>query len=71
MALLVEDRVEALEGYLGCGLGGFTAVHVNDRLAAPEVAAILADAEVSALDTRMVVPPLWTVSTAGTGWRRW
>ncbi|HTJ35724.1 MAG TPA: AMP-binding protein [Dactylosporangium sp.] len=48
VALMMENRVEALECYLGCLLGGYTAVHVNDRLAAPEVQAILDDAEVAA-----------------------
>ncbi|MET0134588.1 MAG: AMP-binding protein, partial [Kibdelosporangium sp.] len=30
VALMVSDRVEAVEAYLGCLLGGFPAVHVND-----------------------------------------
>jgi fatty-acyl-CoA synthase len=48
VALMVADRVEAVEAYLGCLLGGFPAVHVNDRLAGPEVAPILADADARA-----------------------
>ncbi|WP_204041119.1 class I adenylate-forming enzyme family protein, partial [Acrocarpospora phusangensis] len=48
VALMAEDRVETLEAYLACAFGGFTAVHVNDRLTAPEVAEILADADVRA-----------------------
>jgi acyl-CoA synthetase (AMP-forming)/AMP-acid ligase II len=48
VALMVSDRVEAVEAYVGCFLGGFVAVHVNDRLAPPEVEAILADADVRA-----------------------
>ncbi|GAA1028106.1 fatty-acid--CoA ligase FadD5 [Virgisporangium ochraceum] len=44
VALMFDNRVEALECYLGCLLGGFTAVHVNDRLRPPEVAAVLDDA---------------------------
>lgn len=43
VALMATDRVEAVEAYLGCLFGGFTAVHVNDRLARPELQAILAD----------------------------
>jgi fatty-acyl-CoA synthase len=44
VALMFDNRVEALECYLGCLIGGFTAVHVNDRLRPPEVAAVLDDA---------------------------
>lgn len=44
VALMVTDRVEAVEAYLGCLLGGYPAVHVNDRLAGAEVSGILADA---------------------------
>ena len=29
---MLADRVESVEAYLGCFLGGFPAVHVNDRL---------------------------------------
>jgi fatty-acyl-CoA synthase len=45
VALMVADRVEAVEAYVGALIGGFPAVHVNDRLAPAEVAAILADAD--------------------------
>jgi acyl-CoA synthetase (AMP-forming)/AMP-acid ligase II len=45
VALMVTDRWESLAAYVGCLAGGFVAVHVNDRLAAPEVDAVLADAE--------------------------
>lgn len=45
VALMLGDQVEAIEAYLGCVLGGFTAVHVNDRLTAAEVTPILADAD--------------------------
>ncbi|WP_433060189.1 class I adenylate-forming enzyme family protein [Dactylosporangium sp. CS-033363] len=48
VALMMENRVEALECYLGCLLGGFPAVHVNDRLAPPEVQSIVDDAGVAA-----------------------
>jgi fatty-acyl-CoA synthase len=48
IALMVADRVEAVEAYIGCLVGGFTAVHVNDRLARNEVRAILADADARA-----------------------
>jgi acyl-CoA synthetase (AMP-forming)/AMP-acid ligase II len=43
VAAMLEDRLEALEVYAGAFLGGYPVVHVNDRLAAPEVAHILAD----------------------------
>jgi acyl-CoA synthetase (AMP-forming)/AMP-acid ligase II len=48
VALMVSDRVQAVEAYVGCLLGGFPAVHVNDRLARGEVEAILADADARA-----------------------
>jgi fatty-acyl-CoA synthase len=48
VALMVADRVEAVEAYIGCLLGGYPAVHVNDRLAPAEVRAILADADARA-----------------------
>lgn len=48
VGLMTADRVEAVEAYVGCFLGGFAAVHVNDRLARPELRAILADAEAGA-----------------------
>jgi acyl-CoA synthetase (AMP-forming)/AMP-acid ligase II len=48
VALMVGDRVAAVEAYLGCLLGGFPAVHVNDRLVGNEIRAILADADARA-----------------------
>ncbi|GAA0233564.1 fatty-acid--CoA ligase FadD5 [Cryptosporangium japonicum] len=42
VALVVEDRADGVEAYLGVGLTGATAVHVNDRLAVPEIAEVLA-----------------------------
>jgi acyl-CoA synthetase (AMP-forming)/AMP-acid ligase II len=48
VALMVGDRVEAVEAYVGCLLGGFPAVHVNDRLVGNEIRAILADADARA-----------------------
>lgn len=48
IALMVADRVEAVEAYVGCLIGGYPAVHVNDRLARNEVRAILADADARA-----------------------
>ncbi|MFI5952311.1 class I adenylate-forming enzyme family protein [Cryptosporangium sp. NPDC051539] len=44
VALVVEDRADAVEAYLGVGLTGATAVHVNDRLAGPEIAEVLSRA---------------------------
>jgi long-chain acyl-CoA synthetase len=41
IAAMLEDRVSSLEVYGAGALGGFPVVHVNDRLAAPEVAHIL------------------------------
>ncbi|KHL18636.1 fatty-acyl-CoA synthase [Mumia flava] len=41
VALVVEDRADAVEAYLGVGLAGATAVQVNDRLQVAEVAEVL------------------------------
>ena len=41
VAIVVEDRVEAVEAYLGIGLAGATVLHVNDRLAPAEIDALL------------------------------
>jgi acyl-CoA synthetase (AMP-forming)/AMP-acid ligase II len=48
VALMVGDRVQAVEAYLGCLLGGYPAVHVNDRLVGNEIRAILSDADARA-----------------------
>lgn len=49
VAAMLGNRVESLEVYVGLALGGFTAVHVNDRLTATEVDYVLADSGASAL----------------------
>lgn len=49
VALLVEDEALSLPAYLGTWLAGCTAVHVNARLAVPEIDYILDDSEVDAL----------------------
>jgi acyl-CoA synthetase (AMP-forming)/AMP-acid ligase II len=49
VAAMLEDRIESLEVYLGAFFGGYPVIHVNDRLAAPEVAHILADSGARAL----------------------
>jgi acyl-CoA synthetase (AMP-forming)/AMP-acid ligase II len=49
VALMVENRIEALEAYIGCFLAGVVAVHVNDRLLAREVAHILGDSRAEVL----------------------
>lgn len=43
VAAMLEDRVNAMEVYLACAFGGFTLVHVNDRLVATEVQHVLTD----------------------------
>lgn len=48
VALMMADRVEAAEAYVGCLLGGFPAIHVNDRWVAAELRAVLADADARA-----------------------
>lgn len=48
-AMLGANRVESLEVYVGLALGGYTAVHVNDRLTAPEVDHVVADSGAVAL----------------------
>jgi acyl-CoA synthetase (AMP-forming)/AMP-acid ligase II len=46
---MLEDRIASLEVYAGAFFGGYPVIHVNDRLAAPEVAHILADSGTRAL----------------------
>ena len=43
VAAMLEDRLESLAVYVGAAIGGYPVIHVNDRLAAPEVAHILRD----------------------------
>ncbi|MGN6609664.1 MAG: class I adenylate-forming enzyme family protein [Jatrophihabitans sp.] len=45
VALMLADRVESVEAYVGCLLGGYAAIHVNDRWVAAEVRGVLADAD--------------------------
>lgn len=49
VAALLEDTAAALEVWVGCTLGGFPVVHVNDRLVASEVAYVLEDSGARAL----------------------
>jgi len=46
VAVMAEDKVGALEAYLGIWLAGATVVQVNARLAAPELQYLLEDADV-------------------------
>ncbi len=48
-AMLGANRVESLEVYVGLALGGYTAVHVNDRLTAAEVDYVVSDSGAVAL----------------------
>jgi fatty-acyl-CoA synthase len=43
MAAMLEDRIASPEVYVGAAFGGYPVIHIHDRLAAPEVAHILAD----------------------------
>jgi len=49
VAALLEDSVTAFEVYVGCAIGGFPIVHVNDRLVAREIDYILTDSDAVAL----------------------
>lgn len=49
VAAMLGNRVESLEVYVGLALGGYTAVHVNDRLTPPEVDYVLADSGATGL----------------------
>jgi len=49
VAAMLEDRISSLEVYAAAFFGGYPIVHVNDRLAAPELAHILADSGARAL----------------------
>ncbi|MDP3968696.1 MAG: AMP-binding protein [Nocardioides sp.] len=49
VAAMLGVRVESLEIYVGLALGGYTAVHVNDRLTAAEVDYVLGDSGAAGL----------------------
>ncbi len=49
VAALLGNRVESLEVYVGLALGGYTTVHVNDRLTSAEVDYVLSDSGATAL----------------------
>ncbi|GAA1942135.1 class I adenylate-forming enzyme family protein [Nocardioides hwasunensis] len=49
VAAMLGNRVESFEVYVGLALGGYTAVHVNDRLTATEVDYVLSDSGARAL----------------------
>jgi acyl-CoA synthetase (AMP-forming)/AMP-acid ligase II len=49
VAALLEDRVASFEVYVGCAIGGYPIVHVNDRLTPGEVEHILGDSDAAAL----------------------
>jgi fatty-acyl-CoA synthase len=55
VAIVAEDRVDAIVAYLGIGLSGATILHINDRLAADEVAELF-----------RLAPPSVVVTTAAT-----
>jgi fatty-acyl-CoA synthase len=49
VAVFCDDRIEAVEALAGCWLAGGVVVHINARLAAPEVRYQLEDSEARAL----------------------
>ncbi|MEO9321944.1 AMP-binding protein [Nocardioides sp. C4-1] len=49
VAAMLGNRVESLEVYVGLALGGYTAVHVNDRLTPTEVDYVLTDSGAAGL----------------------
>lgn len=49
VAALLEDTVTAFEVYVGCAIGGYPIVHVNDRLVAREIDYIIGDSAAKAL----------------------
>ena len=48
VAAMLEDLADAFVVYVGCAMGGYPVVHVNDRLSAREVEAILIDSGAAA-----------------------
>ncbi len=48
VAAMLEDRLQSIEVYAACALGGFPVVHINDRLAPPEVDHIVTNANARA-----------------------
>jgi len=49
VGVLLEDTVTAFEAYIGCALGGFPIVHINDRLVSREVDYILDNSDTKVL----------------------
>lgn len=71
VAALLGNRVESLEVYVGLALGGYTTVHVNDRLTSAEVDYVLADSgAVALIHTDTATPVAAGLSTHGqlTAW---
>ncbi|MFD5826234.1 class I adenylate-forming enzyme family protein [Lentzea sp. NPDC060358] len=70
-AMLGANRVESLEVYVGLALGGYTAVHVNDRLTPPEVDHVVSDSGAVALvhtDGPAAVAAAATTTAGLTAW---
>ena len=61
VAAMLEDRLDSLAVYIGAAIGGYPVIHVNDRLAAPEVTHILRDSGRACCST----------PTAAARWSRW
>lgn len=71
VAALLGNRVESLEVYVGLALGGYTTVHVNDRLTSAEVDYVLSDSGAVALihtDTASAVATGLTVHSQFDAW---
>lgn len=70
-AMLGANRVESLEVYVGLALGGYTAVHVNDRLTAPEADHVVSDSGAAALVHTDGAAGTATEMTTTTGLSAW
>jgi acyl-coenzyme A synthetase/AMP-(fatty) acid ligase len=65
VAAMLGNRVESLGVYVGLAIGGYIAVHVNDRLTAPEVDYVISDSGAVALvHTESVTGTVTQIETA-------
>ncbi|MEI5674704.1 MULTISPECIES: class I adenylate-forming enzyme family protein [unclassified Nocardioides] len=71
VAAMLGNRVESLEVYVGLALGGYTAVHVNDRLTAAEVDYVLTDSGAAGLVHTDGASPVAAQLTGAGALRAW
>ena len=71
VAAMLGTQVESLEVYVGLALGGYRAVHVNDRLTAAEVDYVLSDSGATGFIHTYGVSPVATQLTVAADLKAW